>query len=139
MQPVINYVAVAVAAVVRFALGAVWYSLLFGAKWQEYTGLTEDKMRGESVAMTYGGALVIYFIQAYVLAHFIHYTNAKDAKGGAQCGFWIWLGFNAVLLMQTKLFQAQPIGLFFINAGYELVSLLAMGIILAMWQKKATA
>ena len=139
MQPSINYLAVIVSAVARFALGAVWYSALFGAKWMELTGMTEEKARSANMAVTYGGALVAYVVQAYVLAHFIHYTNAKDAKGGAQCGFWLWLGFSAVLLMQGTLFEQRSFTLFFINAGYELVSLLAMGIILAVWQKKATA
>ncbi len=137
MQPAINYLAVLVSAIVRFLLGWLWYGALFAHKWSELTGITQEKMQSANMPIVYGGALVAYFVQAYVLAHFIHYTNAKDAKGGAQTGFWIWLGFNAVLLMQSSLFEQRPFTLFFINSGYELVSLVVMGIILAVWKKKA--
>jgi len=139
MQPQIHYPAVIVSAIAKFALGALWYSAVFGNQWMEYTGVTEQMAAESNMALTFGGSIVLYLLQAYVLAHFVHYTNATTAKGGAQTGFWIWLGFVATLLMQGILYELKPFGLWAINAGYELVSLLLMGVILAAWKKKPAA
>jgi len=139
MKPVINYIAVVVSAVAKFTLGAIWYGVLFDQKWMELTGMTEAKAAEANMGVTYGGAFVSYALQAYILAHFVDYAKAQDAKGGAQTGFWLWLGFTFVLLVQGTLFEQRSWTLLFINAGYELVSLLLMGIILASWKKKSPA
>lgn len=139
MKPVINYIAVVVSAVAKFALGAIWYGVLFGQKWMELTGMTEAKAAEANMAVTYGGALASYALQAFVLAHFVDYTKAQDAKGGAQTGFWLWLGFTFVLLIQGTLFEQRSWTLFCMNAAYELVALVAMGVILASWKKKPAA
>ncbi len=137
MQPQINYPAVIVSAIAKFAFGALWYSpVLFASQWMQYTGITEEMAAESNMAVIFGGSFVLYLLQAYVLAHFVHYTNATNAKGGAQTGFWIWLGFMATLLMQSALYERHPMGLWAINAGYELVSIILMGVILAAWKKK---
>lgn len=139
MQPSINYPAVAVSAVAKFILGAIWYSVLFGAQWMRLTGVTEEMAAQSNMAMVFISSLMLYFVQAYVLAHFVHYANATNAKGGLQTGFWIWLGFVATLLMQGVLYERRPMELWAINAGYELLSLVLMGVILATWKKKEVA
>lgn len=140
MQPSINYPAVVVAAVVKFSLGALWYSpALFANPWMHYTGVTEEMAAESNLAVIFGGSFVLYLLQAYILTHFIHYTGSKDAKDGAQTGFWIWLGFMATLLMQGVLYERKAIALWAINSGYELLSILVMGVILAAWRKKGTA
>lgn len=137
MQPQINYPAVIVSAVAKFALGALWYSpVLFSSQWMELTGVTEEMAAQSNMAVIFGGSFVLYLLQGYVLAHFVHYTNATNAKGGAQTGFWIWLGFVATLLMQGSLYEHRSMTLWAINGGYELVSLILMGVILAVWKKK---
>lgn len=140
MQPPINYLAVVISAVVKFSIGALWYSpALFANPWMQYTGVTEEMAAEANLAVIFGGSFVLYLLQAYILAHFIHYTGSKDAKGGAQTGFWIWLGFMATLLMQGILYERKAMALWAINAGYELLSILVMGVILAAWRKKEAA
>lgn len=137
MQPPINYLAVVVSAVVKFSIGALWYSpALFANPWMQYTGVTEEMAAEANRAVLFGGSFVLYLLQAYILAHFVHYTGSKDAKDGAQTGFWIWLGFMTTLLMQGTLYERRAMALWAINSGYELLSILVMGVILAAWRKK---
>lgn len=137
MQPKLNYPAIFVSAIAKFIIGAIWYSpLLFAAQWMQLTGITEEIAGQTNMGLIFGAALIAYIVQAYVLAHFVHYTNSTTAKGGAQTGFWLWLGFVAVLLLQNVLFERKAMSLWAINAGYELVSLVVMAIILAVWKKK---
>jgi hypothetical protein len=140
MKPAINYLAVLVAALVQFVLGALWYSpALFINKWMEATGVTADmgkQMTGGQMAMNFGGSFVAYLVCYYVMAHFVQYAGAKTAKDGAQTGFWLWLGFVATTILVNVIYQMKPISLFFIDGGHTLISFLAGGIILAIWQKK---
>jgi hypothetical protein len=142
MQPVINYPAVLVAAIVQFVLGATWYSpVLFAKKWMALTGVTEEmarSMSGGQIAYAYVGSLVSFLITYYVMAHFTHYTNSKTVKQGAQTGFWLWLGFVATSLFVNDAYQNKQFTLWLIDAGYWLVSLIVGGIVLAVWQKKTT-
>jgi len=48
-------------------------------------------------------------------------------------GFFNWLGFVAVVTIGTVTYLRKPFQLFLIQNGYLLLSLLAMGAILAVW------
>jgi hypothetical protein len=141
MKVSIYWPAVIAAAVAKFVLGALWYSPpLFASQWAAAVGINMNtQMDGGEMAKIFGGSFIAYIVQAYVMVHFVQYAGAKDSKGGAQSGFWLWLGFAAVVVFQTVLYERRPFNLFFINSGYELITLLAMGVILATWKKKQTA
>ncbi len=75
----INYVAVAVAALAMWILGAVWYNV-FSAPWMMYTGVTEEmakNMSGMDSAIIYGGSIVAFFITFYVQSHVHHAFQVK--------------------------------------------------------------
>ncbi len=132
----INYLAVVVAAAANFLLGGLWYSpVLFGKKWMALQNITEEdiKRRG-GAGKAYGSAIVGALVMAYVLAHIVGYADATTAGAGAQSGFWCWLGFVATAGIANTMFEHRPLGLYFINAGYYLVSLIIMGVILAVWR-----
>jgi hypothetical protein len=68
-----------------------------------------------------------------VLAHVIRFAGATTVLQGLAVGFFVWLGFVAVVTIGTVTFERKPIRLFLLNNGYLLLSLLAMGAILAVW------
>ena len=80
------------------------------------------------------GAFFKPLVMAYVLAHFVVYTKSTTVATGLQCGFWTWLGFVATSIGTNYLFERRPLRLFLVNSGYNLVSLLGMGAVLAVWQ-----
>ena len=138
MKPQIHYPAVIVSAVVRFVVGAIWTPLLFTSQWMEFTGWTaeQEAVAQSRIGITFIAAFGSYVVQGYVLAYLIQSTNASTVMAGMRTGLIVWLGFAAVLLLQDSLFELRPLGLFAIKAGYELISLVLMGIILAVWKKK---
>ncbi len=133
----VNYVAVVVAAVVAFLIGWAWHSpLLFGKMWMELSGMTEKKMKSmpkDAMMKSMVGGFITTLISAYVLAHFVGYTQATTAVAGAMTGFWAWLGFTATVQMGGVLWEGKPFKLFLIGAGHTLVGMLVMGAILASW------
>lgn len=134
---VINYLAVLVAAVVSMALGAFWYSPAgFGKQWATLMGWNEatlrSKMKGKPTK-EYAIAFVGSLVMAYVLAHFVGYAQATTLAEGLQAGFWTWLGFVATVTLSSVLWEGRPWKLYLLNNGYQLVNLLFMGAILAVW------
>ena len=134
----IKYAAVIVATLVHYILGGLWYSpLLFGNKFIQLINWTPEQLRqGEtqSHAKELALAFVMSLVLVYVLAHFVNYTKARNAIGGIQTAFWLWLGFVVATQAPTVIFEGRSFGLFAINVAYQLVGCALAGAILAIWR-----
>ena len=126
----VNYLAVLAAAISTFLVGGLWYSpRLFGTRWAQYTGLTEERMQVDA-PRTFAGAFALQLAMALNLALFLGPASlgfAVAASLAAGLG-WVALGMGV-----TYLFERRPLGLWLINAGYHVVSFLLMGLILGAW------
>jgi len=138
----IKYLAVLVAAIIHWVLGGVWYGVIFAKKFIELIGWTPQQIQ-QMQEQESPKELIIAFIMSivlcYILAHFVRYTKATTAMGGAQVAFWLWLGFIVTTNISTVLFEMRPLGLFLIYIGYELVACIVAGVILAVWRPKEVA
>ena len=76
---------------------------------------------------------IALLLMAYILSHFVDYTEANSIVEGMTAGFWIWLGFLATTMIGSFLWEDKPFTLYLINVGHYLVVLLVMGAILAWW------
>lgn len=141
MKVPINHLAVLVAAVASMVLGALWYGPIFGKTWVTLSGFTKEKMAeaqakgmGKSYAVTFVGSLLM----SYVLAHAIIFAGAyfkmEGVGAGLMSGFWNWLGFIAPVTAGAVLWEGKPWRLWFLNNAFNLLSLLIMGVILALWR-----
>ena len=125
-------------AVAYWVLGAVWYGIFEGpfvalTRWSpEQLARVREEGAAPQIAVALGGS----FVLAYVLAHFVRFAGAEGAWQGAQVGFLAWLGFVATTNLNTVLFEFRPLGLYLINNGYHLVSMLGMGALLAVWRRR---
>ena len=131
----VNYVAVLVAAIATMALGFVWYGPLFGKPWMKLSGMTKEKMEASKDQMPkiYGLGFLFQLLMAYVIAQFVAALGATTAMEGAMVGFWGWLGFTATTMVTQVLWGDQPVKLYEINVGYQLVAMAVMGAIFAVW------
>ena len=139
MDIAINYFAVIAAAVASIVLGSLWYGPVFGKMWMKEMGFPEGHVMKPSgnMARSYGLMALGPLVMAYVLAHSIAFARLagemSDLNAGLQGGFWNWLGFVMPVTLGIVLWEGKSWKLFGINAGYYLVSLPIMGVILAMW------
>ena len=131
----INLLAVLVATVVFFALGALWYSpLLFAKPFMAAMGKTQEElMEGFNPLITYGSEFLARLVTAFVLALIINYAGATGIGAGLQTGLLLWLGFVATSSLATVTFEGRSFVLYALSAGYQLVGMLIMGGILAVW------
>ena len=137
MDIAVNYLAVVAAAVIAYAIGAVWHSPVgFGKYWMRLMGLNSDSMRKMPLtaaqAMSIGFAVTL--LVSYVFAMFMSLTYAFTVSTAMQLGFWLWLGFLAPTLANGWLWEGKSLKLFAFNAAYALVNIEIMAIVLGLWQ-----
>lgn len=134
MQDVPLSWAMLVAAIIRFVVGGLWFSpFAFAEPWRKIVGLSPEQMKSgmpKAIAADVVGSLLM----AWVLAHAVVYAGASSLGQGAAVGFFNWLGFVAVIQFTTVLYEQRPFRLFGIQSGFNLVSLLLMGALLAVWR-----
>ena len=129
----ITWAAVIVAAIINMAVGAIWYSKsLYGKEWAKLTGRKLEDMSGGGSG--YGVAAVGALIQSWILAHFVFYAGSTTFWRGLVTGFWLWVGFVAVVAAVNIVFEGRSWMLWKINSGYFLVVLLINGGLLAAWR-----
>jgi hypothetical protein len=133
----INHVAVWVAGVVQFILGAGWYTLL-GSAWMAAIGKTQEQLMAEhgNSPMPYITALVAALVVAYTIAWLLPKLGRQTAGGGAQTGAVLALALIGTTLAQNYGFEARPGSLWLINVGYMIVGMAVMGAIVGHWTKK---
>jgi hypothetical protein len=131
----INYWAVLGAAVASFVIGMLWYGPLFRKPWMKLAGITPASMKKMKVtparAMSIG--LVATLLTAYVLSNFVHVLGIMTWAAAAQFAFWVWIGLVAPVQLGSYLWEGKPFKLFVLNTAHNLVSLIIMSGIVAVW------
>ncbi len=133
----INPLAVLVAGLGAFALGALWYSpLAFGKAWAAAHGYTDDKLAQlqQSAGRAYAVSLLCYLFMGLVTAILVALTGVATFVQGMWLGTLIWAGFVFTIGLTGNMFSEKPLATFLIDVGYQLVYLNLMGGILAAWR-----
>ncbi len=135
-MPAINYWAVLVAAVAAFIEGALWYTpLLFGKQWLALRGVSPEAGADRKIP---AWKLVAQFVRdlvvAFVLARFIALLAVAGWLGAVQVAAWMWIGFQATLLLGGVIHENMPWKLYAIHEGDALVKILLMAVILGVWR-----
>ena len=138
MNP-INFWSVLVAAIVVFAIGALWYSpLLFGKQWMSLMNITDKDV---AAAKAKGGMWKLYLIQLVVtivsfgvLAFLVASSSAVSAGDGAFLGLLVWLGFFVPAAAERLMWEDKPLKLVLIQGSLALLNLLVAGTILGAWR-----
>lgn len=127
-----NYWAILVAALSRFAVGSLWYSpVLFAKSWQKEVGLSSEDLKNASMARTFGLSFLASLIMALFMAYF--FQEVTDWQQGLRYGVYIGLGYASMAIFEIGLFEQRSTKLGMINAGYQILSFALMGAILAAW------
>ena len=125
----ISIVWILVAAMVYFAVGALWYSPpLFGKTWMKLVGRKKNANTPVAeMVLAFMAILLIVAVEAYI----VQATNTPNAWRGAYLGAKLWLGFVATTALINNAFQGARKKLYLIDQGYHLVGFVLAGAILA--------
>jgi hypothetical protein len=132
----LNYLAVIVATAVYFAIGAVWYTPLFGKAWQKETGVkmtSSGKFPLGKFLFGMGGQLVSSFFFTFGIALLIIVMNKPGWLAGLGTALTVSVFFAFPVNSGKLFFQNKP-KLFWIDFGYNCVGAVIVGVILALWR-----
>jgi hypothetical protein len=131
----INWIAVLVGAIAYFMLGAIWYSALFKNKWIEYSGINmEDPNLKKGVGITMFASFIMMFVTSVAIAFLAYRVGMWGWMSGVKLGLLTGVCFASTSMAINMLYEKKPLGLFFINGGYQVLGNIIAAIIIVCWR-----
>jgi uncharacterized protein DUF1761 len=131
----LNWLAVIVGALVYLALGALWYTVLFGSAWQRSIGWQPETPPQQNV-MTYVVPLLAYLVMAIAVGLLAAATGTDELGEGIVLGLVLAIGLSLAHTFVDASFspeKPQPWTWFAINGTYHALGLVIMAVIFAIW------
>jgi hypothetical protein len=132
----LNWLAVIVAAIGYWALGALWYSPVgFGKAWARSIGWETNEQFRPSPAV-YVLPLIAYFVAAIALGMLAQATASDTFGEGLVLGLVVGVGVAAAILFVTATFDPKsprPWTWFGITGAYHVLGLVIAGVIVSVW------
>lgn len=125
----INLLAVLAAGAAAFVIGSLWYTVFFGKLWMKLAEV-KKQYKDSYMPVRFLVYLLVQLVMAFVLAHFLIFTNAVTYLEGLTTVFWLWLGFIAPITIGGVLWEKKSINLFVLNNAYNLIAMGVMSVIL---------
>ena len=132
----VNWLAVLVAAVAYFMLGALWYTRIgFGTQWIKAAGID---MNREDAKKGAGGIMFLTLVLEFVICSAIAVLAYRLAliggvMSGIKLGLTTGLGIIVPAILVGYLYQRKIKTLGAIDAGYHLCGNIIAGIIICVW------
>jgi hypothetical protein len=132
----INWLAILVAAIAYFMLGAVWYSkALFGTKWAAAVGLDmTDPNKSKGMAKMMTGTFVLILIACMGIAMLVARMDLSVLPSALKLGLITGICFATTAVSISFIYESRPTALYFIDCGYHLAGHLIAAIILVLWR-----
>ncbi len=124
-------------SIVFYAVGFVWYGVLFAEKWMALSGLTPAELANANETLSYVLGYLISLFQAIGLAGVVNLANAKCISSGLKVGALTWVFFALPLAGYNFVYALSPFVLFMIDALHLLIGYLLMGALYGIARSKA--
>lgn len=122
-----NWLAVVLATVAFFAVGAIWYTALFGKIWQREVGLSDEQLAGgRNMMLVMGTCFVLEFIVCLTVGHMFDFLEPSD-RSKMMIAVGLALGVMAPAIGITYLYMRKSLKLFLVDAGHFVVGMAAVG------------
>ena len=134
----VNWLAVLVAGIVPMIVGFLWYGPLFSKRWLQLMETTEEEIRKNfNPLKTHGASFVLALVTAFILAQLLARMGGPDGGANAMAGVHLALmaliAFVLPVSYQSWAYEGRKAGLFWLNLGYNGVSLIGQAVVIAAW------
>lgn len=132
----IHWLAILVAGVSYFALGALWYSkVLFAKSWITLTKVdASDPNATKGMAAIMGASLLVMLVTSTGLAILASYLHLSGLMQGLKLGALTGVCFGITAISISYLYEKRAVGLHFINGGYTLLGNIIAAVIICVWK-----
>ncbi|HHY49648.1 MAG TPA: DUF1761 domain-containing protein [Alphaproteobacteria bacterium] len=134
----VNWLAVIVATVVSWAIGAGWYMVLAN-QWLAAIGKTREQMNARDWT-PYVWSVVAQLIMASFIAVLTPALfGATSVAAGLATGLMMWFAFVITAMIQGHRYEGAPWSRTLIDGGYLLAVLLVQGLVIGLFGGPAAA
>jgi hypothetical protein len=136
----LNWMAIGVAGVVDWLLGAVWFTA-FANQWRAGLRMAPEEMQAYMSHPNYWPylvALLCSVLMAYAIARLVRGSETHGMLRGMRVGILVGLA-AAVAMITEMVFEARLGSFILISSAYPLLGGLLMGLIVGAWKVKGTA
>jgi hypothetical protein len=126
----IDWLAVVLGTLAFFAVGALWYGVLFQKPWHREVGGVE-RPQGAGVARIMGLTLLAEFVVVLTLGHLFAFLHPSDhVKMMMATGFGLAIMTPAIAINYVH--QQRSLTLFLIDASHFIVGMAAAGLVFVL-------
>lgn len=125
----INFGAVAVAAVVYYIIGFLWYSKIFSTLWAAETGV---KQPDKPVPLNLIGQFISTFLYTLGVALLMQMTGEVSVKSGIMVALLVTVVF-VIPINSGNLFFTNRKKLFLLDVSERALGSVVVGVILGVW------
>ncbi len=131
----VNWLAVLVAALAYFFLGAIWYSkALIGTKWASLVGINmSDPAKSKGMTKMLVASLILILLTCIGLALLVIRLDLLVVMSAIKLGIMTGVCFAATAVAISFVYENRPAGIYYIDCGYHLVGHIIAAIILVLW------
>jgi hypothetical protein len=132
----INWLAVLVAAIAYFSLGAIWFSKpVFGGKWVALHQINmNDPEAKKGVGAIMFGSFILMLLATTGLAILVARFHFYEVISGIKLGLFTGICFASTAISVTFLYIKKPLAIHFIDNLYHVVGQIIAAIILCVWK-----
>ena len=128
----IHWHSVVLGTVAFFAVGALWYTVLFGKAWQRAVGLSDEQLKtGANMPLIFGTCFVLEFIVALTVGHMFDFLEPND-RAKMMIAVGLAAGIMAPAIGISYLYMRKPLKLWLIDSGHFIAGMAALGGVFAL-------
>jgi hypothetical protein len=130
----LNWFAIFVGGIAYFFVGSIWYTVLFGKKWQSYNAVLMNVPNAKKgIAGTMILSLILMIVCALGLEIIAKRYGIFGWTGGLKLGLLTGICFAATAVHISYVYEKRPLGLHLINGLYNIVGNIVAAIIVCCW------
>ncbi|MCE2527863.1 MAG: DUF1761 domain-containing protein [Actinomycetia bacterium] len=128
----LNWLAIVVAALVFFAVGAVWYQpKVMGSRWMK--AVEVDPSKAAPNPWIFIGTFVAYLLMAMVLAMLAQGMGASSFGDGLVLGLYTGVVFVGAQAWVNASYEGRSMNLVLVNGGVGVIGHVLMAVIVTLW------
>lgn len=131
----VNYLAVLVATIAWFVLGAIWYAPpVLGRPWRRSLGIQMPE-GSRPTPLIFGVTFVAYFVTTVALAALARATGSETVGEGTVLGVVTGAGLALMIFVGGALYERKPEpGVWLaVNGIFNMIAYLLVSVIVTVW------
>ena len=127
-----NWLGVVLGAGAFFAVGALWYTVLFGKAWQRATRLSDEQLKtGANMPLIFGTCLLLELLVSLTVGHMFAFTSPSD-RSKLMIAVGLAVGIMSPAIGICYLYLRKPLKLWLIDTGHFIFGMAALGGVYAL-------